>query len=316
MYTARFSDIFSRMRTQALLSDRQISEFMARHRLPAVFRDLIARHYSPLATWLRNIQKPGGVLFVGVNGAQGTGKSTLADYLRLALESAAGWRVAVLSIDDFYLTKLERQRLAEQIHPLLATRGVPGTHNMQMLASTIEQLRTLAVTESLAIPRFDKAIDDRAASNNWPILSGPIDMILLEGWCVGTTNQQDCELTQPVNSLEEREDASGSWRHYVNTQLKQAYAELFAQLDALIFLRAPGFGAIRRWRMEQEEKLAESLSGSAEGVMSADQILVFIQHYERLTRWNLEILPSSAEVVLELNENHDCVRSSYSTVVS
>jgi D-glycerate 3-kinase len=316
VYTARFSDIVSRMRTQALLSDRQISEFMARHRLPAAFRDLIARHYSPLASWLRNTQKAGEVLFVGINGAQGTGKSTLADYLRLALASAAGWKVAVLSIDDFYLTKMERQRLAEKIHPLLATRGVPGTHNMQMLASTIEQLMTLAVTESLAIPRFDKAVDDRAGSDNWPIVSGPIDLILLEGWCVGTTSQHDCELTQPVNSLEELEDSSGTWRHYVNTQLRQAYAKLFAQLDALIFLQAPGFDAIHRWRLEQEEKLSESLSGSAEGVMSADQILVFIQHYERLTRWNLETLPSSAEVVLELNDNHDCVRSSYSTAVS
>ena len=304
------------MRIQPLLNNRQISAFMAKHRLPGAFRDLIARHYSPLASWLGNTHRPGEILFVGVNGAQGTGKSTLADYLRLALESAAGWRVAVLSIDDFYLTKLERQRLAEQIHPLLATRGVPGTHDIQMLANTIEQLMTLAVTESLAIPRFDKAIDDRAGSDNWPIVSGPIDMILLEGWCVGTSSQQDCELTQPVNSLEELEDPSGTWRHYVNTQLRQAYAELFVQLDALIFLQAPGFDAILSWRMEQEEKLAESLSGSAEGVMSADQILVFIQHYERLTRWNLETLPSSAEVVLELNANHGCVRSRYSEAVS
>ena len=304
------------MRIQPLLNDRQISAFIAKHRLPDAFRDLIAGHYLPLASWLKNTHRPGEVLFVGVNGAQGTGKSTLADFLRLALESGAGWRVAVLSIDDFYLTKAERQRLAEQIHPLLATRGVPGTHDMRTLASTIEQLRTLALTESLAIPRFDKAIDDRTDSDSWPILSGPIDLILLEGWCVGTTNQQDCELTQPLNSLEEQQDASGTWRHYVNTQLRQAYAELFAQLDALIFLQAPGFDAIHRWRVEQEEKLAESLSGSAVGVMSAEQILVFIQHYERLTRWNLETLPSNAEVVLELNENHGCVRSRYSEAFS
>jgi len=316
VYTARFSDIVSRMRTQPLLSDRQISEFMARHRLPDPFRDLIARHYSPLASWLIATHRSGEVLFVGINGAQGTGKSTLADYLRLALESGAGWRVAVLSIDDFYLTKVERQRLAEKIHPLLATRGVPGTHDMPMLASTIEQLRTLAATESLAIPRFDKAIDDRADIDSWPIVSGPIDLILLEGWCVGTMNQRDDELTQPINLLEEHEDASGTWRHFVNTQLTQAYADLFAQLDALIFLQAPGFGAICRWRTEQEKKLARTSSETAAGIMSDDQISLFIQHYERLTRWNLKTLPSSAEIVLQLNENHDCVRSSYSVSAS
>jgi D-glycerate 3-kinase len=303
------------MRTLTPLSHRQISEFIAQHRLPDRFRNLIASHYAPLASWLMNKHRSNEILFVGINGAQGTGKSTLADYLRLALESGAGWRVAVLSIDDFYLTKAQRQQLAERIHPLLETRGVPGTHDMKMLASSIEQLRNLGAADTLALPRFDKATDDRAGSCNWPAVTGPVDLIVLEGWCVGTKSQQDDSLTHAVNVLEEAQDASGAWRRYVNEQLKGDYAELFAQLDALIFLKAPGFDAICRWRVEQEEKLAEATSGSTAGVMSAGQISLFIQHYERLTRSNLETLPLVADVVLEFDEHHDCVRSSYSAPV-
>ena len=304
------------MATQTLLNHQQISEFIVQHRLPDAFRDLIASHYSHLASWLMSKHRSGETLFVGINGAQGTGKSTLADYLRLALESGAGWQVAVLSIDDFYLTKTERRKLAERIHPLLETRGVPGTHDMKMLARYVERLRSLAAADTLALPRFDKATDDRAGSESWPIVTGPIDLIILEGWCVGTASQQENSLTHAINVLEQEQDASGTWRHYINEQLKADYAELFAQLDALIFLQAPGFDAIRRWRMEQEEKLAEDTRGDATGIMSADQISRFIHHYERLTRSNLETLPLSADVVLEFNEHHDCVRSNFSGPVS
>ena len=234
------------MRSQTLLSDQQISEFIAQHRLPNAFRNLIAGHYSDLASWLMSKKRSGEILFIGINGAQGTGKSTLADYLRLALESGAGWQVAVLSIDSFYLTKKERQQLAERVHPLLETRGVPGTHDTQMLASYLERLKVLAAKDTLALPRFDKAVDDRAENDAWPVVSGPIDLIILEGWCVGTTSQHDDSLTQAINALEKELDASGAWRRYVNEKLKREYAALYAQLDALIFLQAPDFDAIYR----------------------------------------------------------------------
>ena len=296
-----------------MLSSLQIDEFISQHRLPDKFRDLIKLHYLPLASWVKSQGEPDRPLFIGVNGAQGTGKSTLADFVRLALELGANWRVAVLSIDDFYLTRSERKKLGEHVHPLLETRGVPGTHDMQMLAACIEELKTLASGNSLALPRFDKSRDDRADPDTWPLISGPIDLIILEGWCVGCAPQAHDDLPEPINLLEREEDASGEWRRYVNDQIKGNYTDLFATLDALIFLQAPGFDAVYHWRLEQEEKLAAVTSSNAAGIMNSKQIARFIQHYERITRVNLAILPGSADVVLELNENHDCVRSSYTT---
>ena len=296
-----------------MLSSLQIDEFISQHRLPDKFRDLIKLHYLPLASWLESQGQADEPLFIGVNGAQGTGKSTLADFVRLALELDANWRVAVLSIDDFYLTRSERKELGVHVHPLLVTRGVPGTHDMQMLAACIDELRKLASEDSLALPRFDKSRDDRAEPDTWPLISGPIDLIILEGWCVGCTPQADYDLLEPINLLEREEDASGKWRRYVNDQIKGSYTDLFATLDALIFLQAPDFDAVYRWRLKQEEKLAAVTASNAAGIMSDKQIARFIQHYERITRVNLAILPGTADVVLELNENHDCVRSSYAT---
>ena len=294
-----------------MLTNQQQKKFIAEHRLPDKFRDLIDEHYSPLARWVIQQHRPRKTLFLGINGAQGTGKSTLAAFLQFALESNTGWCVAVLSIDDFYLTKAERKALGKRIHPLLATRGVPGTHDMQMLAACIERLRNLNAETSLSLPRFDKARDDRASPDSWPVISGPVDLIILEGWCIDSKPQQEDALLQPVNSLERDEDPSGEWRRYVNEQLKGSYADLFAQLDALIFLRAPDMGAVHRWRLEQEEKLSAATPADSGSVMDSEQVARFMQHYERLTKENLAALPEFADVVLELNYYHDCKRSCY-----
>jgi len=302
------------MSPQNLVSDIQLSNFLAQHRLPAGFRSTVIEHYLPLASWIIEHRRIGEPTCLGINGAQGTGKSTLADFLRVALESGADWRVAVLSIDDFYLTRDQRDSLASAVHPMLRTRGVPGTHDIALLQECIENLTRLDEHRELALPRFDKSIDDRAPRAQWPLVTGPLDLIILEGWCVGSEPQAEQALRTAVNDLEASEDQSGDWRRYANDQLAGPYREAFAMLDALIFLQAPDFDAVYRWRLEQEEKLAETAAKGATGVMNSRQIATFIQNYERLTRANLDILPDKADVVLTLDDGHRFIRSHYATI--
>jgi len=296
------------MKNRPTISDSQMSDFLTQHRMPPDFRVTAEKYYVPLAARLTTLRGSKRQLLLGINGAQGTGKSTLADFLKLAATSIFGWNVAVLSIDDFYYTRDERKRLAEEIHPLLMTRGVPGTHDTSLLARYLKQLRQLGDDQSVALPRFDKASDDRADTSRWPVIKGPVDLVILEGWCVGTVAQTDAELALPVNALERDEDADGRWRRYVNEQLKTTYQPIFAQLDFLVFLRAPSFAAILRWRLVQEEKLADSSPADSSGLMSKDQITRFIQFYERLTRANLATLPEIADVVFWLDETHAIIR--------
>lgn len=293
------------------LPESAIAAFLRKHHLPSAYRQLITDHLSPLANWLLEHGAPHGTRLIGINGAQGTGKSTLADFIKLALETTVNYSVAVLSIDDFYLTKAERQALGREKHELLATRGVPGTHDVEMLTATLDALRSLRPGESYHLPRFDKARDDRASIDTWPAIAGPVDMVILEGWCVGSMAQPDTALAEPINELERERDPHGAWRRYVNDRLAGDYAALFSKLDALVFLQAPSFDAIYRWRLEQEQKLAATRPSDASGIMDERQIAEFIQHYERITRNNLESIGNSADIVLELDEYHQCIASRF-----
>ncbi len=285
-----------------------IDDFMRRHALPEGFRAMIAQHYEPLVHWLANRARSTDRFLLGVSGAQGTGKSTLAEYLGMALSPKLG-NVAVLSLDDFYLTRAERRALAETVHPLLATRGVPGTHDTGLLQHYLDALQALPAGDTLLVPRFDKATDDRAPEAAWTRISGPVPLIILEGWCVGTQPQTGRELDRALNPLERDEDPDARWRRFVNESLGGAYANLNARLDALIYLQAPSFERVFGWRLEQERKLAARSSGVR--IMSESELARFILHYERLTRANQRVLPRVADVVMHLDHDHACVSTDF-----
>ena len=286
-------------------------DFISRHRLPASFAEVAAKYYAPLAAWVyeRTSNSGSGTFILGISGGQGTGKTTLSNFVADCLQKAYGLIVAELSIDDLYLTRAERTDLAQRVHPLLATRGVPGTHDVELGKAIIDKLCDLRAGETTALPRFDKSVDDRQPPDAWPEVTGAIDLVIFEGWCVGSMPQPVDDLALPVNRLEAEEDSDCAWRRYVNEQLASSYGELFSRCDALVFLKAPSFDAIYRWRLEQERKLAESIGAGAAHIMDEAEVARFIQHYERITRQNLAHLPALADVVLELDESHAVTRA-------
>ncbi len=256
---------------------------------------LLVERLAALATSWR---KPGsGLLTIGLCGAQGSGKSTLVAALTQRL-GVAGLRVATLSLDDLYLSRAERQRLAREVHPLFATRGVPGTHDVALGLATIA---ALARGEPAALPRFDKGSDDRQPEPDWPLAPAGCQVLLLEGWCLGAAPQPAADLALPVNALEAAEDADGIWRSYANAALAGPYRRLFAAIDRLILLAAPDWQVVAKWREQQESELRMS----APGAMSPAEVTRFIQHYERLTRWILAEMPERADLTVRLGLNRE-----------
>lgn len=239
-----------------------------------------------------------GLCVIGLCGAQGSGKSTLASAMRCAL-IAGGVSAAVLSIDDLYLTRAERHAMARNIHPLFATRGAPGTHDVALGEHV---LAALDRGEAVALPQFDKAADDRIPESAWPLIEPPLDVLIFEGWCVGARPEDAEALASPINQLEAEEDRDGIWRRAVNDALAGGYQRLFARLDRLILLAAPSFGIVSRWRSEQEVALRHTRPDGG-AVMDSEALDRFVQHYERITRHILREMPGRADLVLRLDDD-------------
>lgn len=274
-----------------------LAEFMAQERLPDSYAQVVRDVAVPLADRIAAAARPGGIV-VGICGPQASGKSTLTAVLARLLE-ARGLKAAAISLDDLYLTRAERQDLAEQAHPLLAVRGVPGTHDVALGLEMLAELRTPGLHER---PVFEKARDDRR--EHGAPFEGPADVVLFEGWCVGARPLPAAALAAPVNGLEAQRDADGVWRSFVNAVLAGPYQQLFGALDLLVLLRAPSFEVVLGWRIEQERKLRERLAregADASRAMSDAEVEGFIAHYERLTRWILEEMPGRADVVVALD---------------
>ncbi len=267
--------------------------------LPASYRETVEAHWRPLAAHIAaHAALHAGPLIVGVSGSQGSGKSTLCRVLEALLEGEHGLGVATLSLDDLYLTVRERVELARSVHPLLATRGVPGTHDVALGLSLLDGVR--AGQAGLVLPRFDKAADDRAPEGAWHELAAPVDVLLFEGWCMAARPQAEADLAAPINQLEAEEDAAAVWRTHVNAALAGPYCALFDAPDLIVMLEAPGFEAVLGWRRLQEEKL-RARTGKG---MSDAELGRFVMHYERLTRHLLADLPPRADVVIPLAADH------------
>ena len=292
---------------------RMVRQHINQSALPKEFIHTVQEYYLPVIesvvdeVQIPAFSKQNRPYFLAIQGTQGSGKSTFASFIKLILETQFQLKCTVLSIDDFYLTKQERLELSDKIHPLLATRGVPGTHDIQLLNDTLNKLAEYDGKEALEIVTFDKAKDDRADTAEWQKITESQDVVILEGWCVGVSAQPEDQLNLPINELEKIEDIDSTWRRYVNQQIKQLYQPIYDRFDGLAVLLAPSFECVFEWRLKQEQKLIDKLGtavNDSDGIMSPEQIKRFISHYQRITEHGLLTLPTKANWILRLQADH------------
>ncbi len=260
------------------------------------------KFYLPLSEWIYSIySKDFKTKIIGLSGGQGAGKSTITGILKLILKKKYGLNICVFSIDDFYKTKNERLRMSKKKHPLFITRGVPGTHDIKLLNQTIRRLKQKKF-RTVLIPKFDKSKDDRYRKNKWQKIKIKPDIIIFEGWCVGTTHQNNNELKRPLNLIEKKYDENLKWRKTVNNLIKKRYKNIFNKIDKLVFLKVPHFNYIIKWRWLQEQKMKLTTKGKK--TMSKTQVKEFIMFYERLTKHMMKNYSKISDLTIFLDKNH------------
>ena len=258
----------------------------------------------PICFWISKRVSKKKTLIIGLAGGQGSGKTTISTILALILKKYFKLKVFKVSIDDFYKTRRDRKLLSKNKHFLLMTRGVPGTHDIDLMLNFFKKIKDKNF-KSLQIPKFNKSIDDRFPKRLWYKIKSKPDIVIFEGWCVGAKAQSSSQLKKSINSLEKIYDKDARWRGYVNSQLKTKYKTLFSQLDELLFLKAKNFNLLREWRLKQERKLqAQTKNKKNLKIMNSGDIISFMQTYQRITQQMFKDALKSSSIIINLNINH------------
>jgi len=264
----------------------------------------LKRIYIPISFWIENKYKEKGkTLFLGFSGGQGSGKTTVVKILKIILKKFFKRKIYVSSIDDFYKTLKDRNEMSYTTHSLFKTRGVPGTHDVNLINKFFYFIKKKKFKKT-KLPKFEKAIDNRLKKKYWFNIKQKPEIVILEGWCVGARPQSNSLIKRPINILEKYEDKDLKWRKYVNEKLKKEYRKLFSMIDHFIFMKIPNFNVVFKWRLLQEDKLRKK-SHPSKKIMSYYEIKRFIMFYQRITLQMLKDLSKSASVVMLLKKNHE-----------
>ena len=265
---------------------------------------MIKSFLIPISFWIAKKVEKKKPFILGLSGGQGSGKTTISSIISIILNKYFKLNVFKISIDDFYKTRKKRLELSKKVHPLLMVRGVPGTHDINIMLDFFKRTKEKKF-KSIKLPRFNKATDDRYNKKLWYSVKRRPDVIIFEGWCVGAKAEQNYTLKTPINSLEKLKDQKQIWRRFVNKQLKSKYKKLYDQLNCLLFIKAKNFSLLRQWRIKQEKKLRlKSKRSNKLKIMSDKEIINFMQTYQRVTQNMFKSVPKYASIILNLNSNH------------
>lgn len=280
--------------------------------------------YLPFAQWIlrrssRVRQDRAGAHILGINGAQGSGKTTINHILQLILRSGFNKKVVGFSIDDLYDTYDRRLEKGRKISPILARIRGPGTHDLEL---GIEILDALIAGEATKIPRFDKSLasnqGDRVPESGWLEVSEAQDIAIFEGWNVGEAPLPEDPTGERFQKIR-KEEGFREWRDYYVASLQdteRGYAALFGRLDDLVMIRIHDFGEVYKNREEAEAKLRQRISrdqrqGRETAGMSAmtqEEVRTFVDHYEPWTQHMLLEMPTRADLVLWMGAGHRITR--------
>jgi len=272
---------------------------------------MIRSFLIPVCFWIAKKTNKKEPLIIGLAGGQGTGKTTITSIISIILKKYFKLDIFKISIDDFYKTSKQRTLLSKNKHSLLMTRGVPGTHDIDIMLNFFKKIKVKNF-KILKLPKFNKGVDDRCKQSLWYKIQSKPDVVILEGWCVGARSQNSKELKKPVNSLEKIHDQNFKWRQYVNYQLKTKYKKLFNQLDYILFLKAKNFSLLRRWRLKQEKKLwLKSKNKKNLKIMNKSKVKNFMDTYQRITQQMFKDMPKYSSIVMNLNNSHQIKNIKY-----
>ena len=233
-----------------------------------------------------------------IAGSQGSGKSSLSKLIKLYLEKFCYKSVVIISMDDFYLSKNQRTQLSKNIHPLFLTRGVPGTHDLELMNKKIKQIFNKEFP--IYLPIFDKVSDSRKRTYKKVFKA---DVVIFEGWCAGAQPIDLNYLQKNFNNLEKHKDKNFIWRNSYNKYLNE-YQKLFSQFNFFIYFQFNQWDHVLNWKYKQELELRDKKKDLA----LKKYLKEFIQYYEKVSKWMHLKVPKYCNILIKLDA-HQKIKS-------
>ena len=233
-----------------------------------------------------------------IAGSQGSGKSSLAKLIKLYLEKFCYKSVVIISMDDFYLSKSQRTQLSKKIHPLFLTRGVPGTHDLELMNKKIKQIFNKEFP--IYLPIFDKVSDSRKRTYKRVFRA---DVVIFEGWCAGSQPVDQNYLQKNFNNLEKHKDKNFIWRNSYNKYLNE-YQKLFSQFNFFIYFQFNQWDHVLNWKYKQELELRDK----KKDLGLKKYLREFIQYYEKVSKWMHLNVPKYCNILIKLDA-HQKIKS-------
>ena len=233
-----------------------------------------------------------------IAGSQGSGKSSLSKLIKLYLEKFCYKSVVIISMDDFYLSKNQRTQLSKNIHPLFLTRGVPGTHDLELMNKKIKQIFNKEFP--IYLPIFDKVSDTRKRTYKKVLKA---DVIIFEGWCAGARPVDQNYLQKNFNNLEKHKDKNFIWRNSYNKYLNE-YQKLFSQFNFFIYFQFNQWDHVLNWKYKQELELRDK----KKDLGLKKYLREFIQYYEKVSKWMHLKVPKYCNILIKLDA-HQKIKS-------
>ncbi|WWC61287.1 uncharacterized protein I303_103868 [Kwoniella dejecticola CBS 10117] len=235
-----------------------------------------------------NLKEP---LFVGLQGPQGCGKTTLCSGFVQYLKEKKGLTAAVLSLDDLYKTHEGLKAVAAK-HPdnaLLSGRGPPGTHDVELAVSILDKVKRIndEAGSSVNLPIFDKSLcggeGDRSESTIK--ITGPIDVFILEGWSMGFAPLSQASVKeayknpkpaspQTTNTYYTKHPLSSL--QTLNTYLEEFARAVHPSFKAFVQVEPLSYDYVFTWRLQQEHAMKSANGGKG---MTDDQVQKFVERY-------------------------------------
>jgi D-glycerate 3-kinase len=203
----------------------------------------------------------------------------------------------VISLDDYYLSRTERGRLSRSEHRLFAQRGVPGTHDFELLMTHLQAVLDPNHAD-IHLPVFDKYSDQRLRDRRTVKAGFNPAIVFVEGWVAGVPPQPGHQLLSAVNELESSQDSDGEWRHRVNAHLYDYFNTLDPLINQRWHFKAPDWNSVVQWRWQQEQ------NGHQKLLSSVSEVADFLDHFQRLCQHMDNTCSQWANSIIELDTDH------------